>query len=124
MEVLRHKTDGVERIDGQARRMTMAAKAYLVVRAVVADAADREAFDRWYATEHLPDALKAFNALNAWRAWSRTDPAVHCAFYAFDSVQAVEAITTSPAIKALIAEFDARWSTKVTRTREILAVAA
>lgn len=102
----------------------MAAKAYLVVRAVVADAADREAFDRWYATEHLPDALKAFNALNAWRAWSRTDPAVHCAFYAFDSVQAVEAITTSPAIKALIAEFDARWSTKVTRTREILAVAA
>jgi hypothetical protein len=124
MGVLRHKTDGVERIDGQARRMTMAAKAYLVVRAVVADAADREAFDRWYATEHLPDALKAFNALNAWRAWSRTDPAVHCAFYAFDSVQAVEAITTSPAIKALIAEFDARWSTKVTRTREILAVAA
>lgn len=102
----------------------MADKAYFVVRAVVPDAADRPAFDRWYATEHLPDAVKAFAARHAWRAWSRTDPAVHCAFYAFDSVAAAEAIATSPAIKALIAEFDARWGGKVTRTREILAVAA
>jgi hypothetical protein len=85
----------------------MADRAYLVVRAVVADPADRPAFD----------------PLHAWRAWSRTDPAVHCAFYAFDSVQSAEAITTSPAIKALITEFDARWGGKVTRTREILAVA-
>lgn len=102
----------------------MADKAYFVVRAVVPDAADRPAFDRWYATEHLPDAVRAFAARHAWRAWSRTDPAVHCAFYAFDSVAAAEAIATSPAIKALIAEFDARWGSKVTRTREILAVAA
>ena len=36
--------------------------AYLVVRAVVADPEDRAAFDHWYRTEHLPDALKAFNA--------------------------------------------------------------
>ena len=75
------------------------------------------------AAEHLPDAVKAFSAQHAWRAWSRTDPAVHCAFYTFDSVAAAEAIATSPAIKALIAEFDARWGSKVTRTREILAVA-
>jgi hypothetical protein len=102
----------------------MADQAYLVVRAVVADPADRSAFDRWYADEHLPDALKAFHALHAWRAWSRTDPAVHCAFYAFDSVASAEAITSSPAIKALIAAFDARWDGKVTRTREILDVAA
>lgn len=100
----------------------MADAAYLVVRAVVADAADRPAFDRWYRDEHLPDARKAFAAAHAWRAWSRTDPAVHCAFYAFDSVAAAEAITTSPAIKALIAEFDARWGAKVTRTRETLVV--
>jgi hypothetical protein len=97
--------------------------AYLVVRAVVADPADRPDFDRWYADHHLPDAQKAFSALHAWRAWSRSDPEVHVAFYAFDSVASVEAITASPAIKGLIAEFDARWGSKVTRSREILAVA-
>jgi hypothetical protein len=100
----------------------MTDRAHLVVRAVVADAADRPAFDRWYADEHLPDALAAFKARHAWRAWSRTDPAVHCAFYAFDSLAAAEAVTGSPEIAALIAEFDARWCNKVTRTREILAV--
>ena len=34
--------------------------ACLVVRAVVADPADRADFDHWYRTEHLPDALRAF----------------------------------------------------------------
>lgn len=102
----------------------MAAQAYLVVRATVPDAADRPAFDGWYQREHLPDAVKAFAATSAWRAWSRTDPAVHCAFYAFESVAAAEAITASPAIKALIAEFDAKWGGRVTRTREILAVSS
>lgn len=101
----------------------MTAQAYLVVRATVPDVADRAAFDQWYHNEHLPDAVKAFGAVSAWRAWSRTDPAAHCAYYGFDSVAAVEAISTSPAIKTLIAEFDARWGGKVTRTREILAVA-
>jgi hypothetical protein len=114
----------MKRGDGQARGKAMADRAYLVVRAVVADAADRAAFDRWYADEHLPDASKAFGALHAWRAWSRTDPTVHCAFYSFDSVETAEAITTLPAIKVLIAEFDARWGERVTRTREILAVSA
>jgi hypothetical protein len=102
----------------------MADRGYLVVRAVVADVADRAAFDRWYADEHLPAAMKAFGALHAWRAWSRADPSMHCAFYSFDSVESAEAITTSAAIKAPVAEFDARWGGKVTRTREILAVAA
>ncbi len=36
--------------------------ALLMVRAELADAADRPAFDRWYETEHLPDALKVFQA--------------------------------------------------------------
>jgi hypothetical protein len=102
----------------------MAGRGYLVVRAVVADPADRAAFDRWYADEHLPDAMKAFGALHAWRAWRRTDPSVHCAFYSFDSVESAETITTSAAIKALVAEFDSRWGDKMTRTREILAVVA
>ncbi len=34
--------------------------AYFVVRATVTDAGKRAAFDKWYETEHLPDAVKAF----------------------------------------------------------------
>ncbi len=79
-------------------------------------------FDTWYRTEHLPDAVKAFGARRGWRAWSRTDPSVHHAFYEFPDVAAAEAVNTSPAIRALVAEFDARWGTRVTRTREILEI--
>ena len=100
----------------------MPGKAYLVVRAVVAEA-DRRDFDLWYRTEHLPDALKAFAAQRAWRGWSRTDPSLHFAFYQFADLAAAEAIGSSPAIRTLIAEFDARWGTRVTRTREVIEVA-
>jgi hypothetical protein len=100
------------------------ASAYLVVRAVVADAADRAAFDRWYRDEHLPDAVKAFGARRAWRGWSTLDPAVHTAFYQFDSIAAVHAIGESAAIKTLIAEFDRCWDTRVTRTRDVVEVAS
>ena len=96
--------------------------AYLVVRAVVSEP-DRRDFDHWYHTEHLPDALRAFAANKAWRGWSRTDPSVHLAFYRFADVAAAEAIAGSPAIRKLIAEFDARWGRRVTRTREVIEVA-
>jgi hypothetical protein len=95
--------------------------AYFVVRAVVAEA-DRRDFDAWYCIEHLPDAKRAFGALHAWRAWSRTDPSVHYAFYQFPTVDAAQAVNTSPAIHALVAEFDKRWGTRVTRAREIIEV--
>ena len=49
----------------------MSGTAWLVVRAVVAEA-DRRDFDHWYRTEHLPDALQAFAAIRAWRGWSRS----------------------------------------------------
>ena len=96
--------------------------AYLVVRAVVAEA-DRPAFDQWYRTQHLPDAIKAFAAQEGWRGWSRTDPSVHYAFYRFPDAAAAEAISSSPTIRTLIAEFDARWGKRVTRTREIIEIA-
>ena len=95
--------------------------AYFVVRAVVPEA-DRPAFDEWYRTEHLPDAAKAFAAQAAWRAWSRTDPSVHYAYYRFADAAGAEAVSTSPAIGKLVAEFDARWGTRVTRTREIIEI--
>ena len=94
-----------------------------MVRAVVADPGDRAAFDAWYRQEHLPDAVKAFSANAAWRGWSSTDPSIHCAFYQFESLDRLDAIMSGPAIKALVAEFDRCWLGRVTRTREILAVA-
>jgi len=96
--------------------------AWLVVRAVVSEP-DRRDFDHWYRTEHLPDAVRAFAATEAWRGWSRTDPSVHLAFYRFADLAAAEAIADSPALRKLIAEFDARWGTRVTRTREIIEAA-
>jgi hypothetical protein len=100
----------------------MPGNAYLVVRAEVAEA-DRRDFDDWYRTEHLPDAKQAFAAQRAWRGWSRTNPSLHYAYYQFADVTAADAIGSSPAIRALIAEFDARWGTRVTRSREVIEVA-
>jgi len=99
------------------------AGAWLVVRATVADAADRARFDQWYRDEHLPDAVKAFGVRTAWRGWSQQDPAVHCAHYRFDSLDALNAVMNGPIIRDLVAEFDRVWGTRVIRTREVLAVA-
>ncbi|WP_428487057.1 hypothetical protein [Rhodopila sp.] len=95
----------------------------MVVRAVVADRADRALFDHWYHMEHLPDALRAFNALSAMRGWSMTDPSVHIAFYRFGSLATAQAIADSRAIKDLIAEFDRVWGSRVVRSRDILSIA-
>jgi hypothetical protein len=97
-------------------------KAYLVVRAVVADATARADFDKWYSAEHLPDAVKAFAASRGWRCWSCTDPGVHYAFYEFSNPEAAQRATGSDAIRALVAEFDRAFPT-VNRTREIIEVA-
>lgn len=94
----------------------------LIVRASLADIADRNKFDRWYETEHLPDALKAFKARRAWRGWSQTNPLVHFAFYEFASVAEAQAIHSSPALTALIAEFDRTWGRRVARTREVIEI--
>jgi len=99
----------------------MPGNAYLVVRAEVAEA-DRRDFDEWYRAEHLPDAKRAFAAQRAWRGWSRTNPSLHYAYYQFADVAAAQAVGDSPAIRTLIAEFDARWGTRVKRTREVVEV--
>src|SRR5437868_1651098 len=78
-------------------------------------------FEEWYATEHLPWALRVFEARRAWRCWSHStpggDPAVHVAFYEFDSVEAAQATQTAEATKALVADFDRVWAGRVTRRR-------
>ena len=94
--------------------------ALFIVRAQVVDPAVKDAFDRWYQDEHLPDAVKAFKARRAWRGWSDMDGSVHYAFYEFDDAARARAIPGSAAIKALIAEFDRAWGDKVKRTRDIV----
>lgn len=98
----------------------MGNRAVFMVRAVVADPADRPGFDRWYAEEHLPDAHRMFGALSARRGWSLADPSVHFAFYEFDDVAAMRAATASPALTELVAEFDRVWGSRVTRSREMI----
>ncbi|MDO9708843.1 hypothetical protein [Paracraurococcus lichenis] len=97
--------------------------AWLMVRAVVAEPADRPRFDRWYETEHLRDAREALGALRAWRCWSRLDPSIHFAFYEFADAARAEAVLASSGMRALVEEFDRVWDTRVTRTREVLELA-
>ena len=95
--------------------------AYLLVRAEVPEA-DRDAFDHWYETEHLPDAKAAFGADSANRGWSDVTPGVHMALYTFASLDRARAIADSDEIKGLIAEFDRVWQGRVHRTREIVSI--
>ena len=92
------------------------------MRAQVVDASIKDAFDRWYETEHLPDAMKAFGAQRAWRGWSEVDPSMHYAVYEFDDIAKLHAIPGSAAMKALVAEFDRAWGKKVVRTRDSVEV--
>jgi hypothetical protein len=95
------------------------AKALFVVRATVADASRRAAFDDWYSREHLPDAVKSFGAEKAWRYWSLTDPALHHAIYQFADEDALDRATKGENINRLTADFNRDWP-EVTRTRELL----
>jgi hypothetical protein len=91
------------------------------VRAQV-DPSVKEAFDRWYQEEHLPDALVSFKARRAWRGWSALEPAVHYACYEFDNLAAAQAIVGSDGLKRLVADFDRTWGAKVTRSRDFIEI--
>lgn len=95
--------------------------AYLIVRAEVPKA-DRNAFDRWYEEEHLPEAKAAFKALSARRGWSDVTEGIHVAIYEFSDLAAARKIVASDDIKKLIAEFDHIWQGRVPRSREIIQV--
>ena len=94
--------------------------AHLVVRAEVPNEADRAPFDHWYATDHLPWAIRVFGARRGWRCWSRTDPQLHYAFYEFVNVDEARAATDPNSIAPLVADFDRVWGNRVARRREIL----
>jgi len=98
------------------------AKGYLVVRAEVPEEADRASFDHWYGSDHLPLAIRTFAAQRGWRCWSRSDPAVHYAFYEFAAVEQAQMLLGSERIKPLVADFDRVWGNRVVRRREILEI--
>ena len=98
------------------------AKGYVVVRAEVQDKTDRAPFDHWYATDHLPWAIRVFGARRGWRCWSRSDPAVHYAFYEFANLDEAQRATVAENIAPLVADFDRVWGNRVPRRREILEV--
>ena len=93
--------------------------AYLLVRASVTPE-DKDAFDHWYETDHLPAAHQAFGSQKAWRGWCDNSPEVHFAFYQFPTLAAAQALLHSDALKAQVADFDAAWGNRVSRTREIV----
>src|SRR3954462_990023 len=95
---------------------------FFVVRATVSDAARRPAFDAWYATEHMPDAVKSFGAEKAWRFWSLTDASLHQATYQFADKAALDRAVNGEDLKRLVADFNRDWP-DVTRTRELLVLA-
>ena len=82
------------------------APAFFVVRATVADPAQR----------------KAFGAAKAWRFWSLTDPATHQASYEFADQTALDRALGGTALKSLVADFDRAWP-GIPRSREILVLA-
>ncbi|KYK45304.1 hypothetical protein A1D31_35290 [Bradyrhizobium liaoningense] len=96
--------------------------AFFVVRATVPDASKRAAFDRWYETEHLSDAVKAFGVSKAWRFWSLDDPSLHQAMYQFDDEAKLNAMLKGDALQKLVADFNRDWP-DVKRARETLVLA-
>ena len=93
--------------------------AIFMVRAVV-DPALREKFDRWYAEDHLPWAIRVFKCERAWRCWSSLERNVHYAFYRFTDELSMDAALAGQDLKDLIADFDRAWPSGVTRSRDKL----
>jgi hypothetical protein len=98
----------------------MSGQAYFVVRAVVADESLRARFDHWYATDHLPWAIKVLGAEKAWRLWSDIDASVHVAVYRCADKDRLNAALQSEEFKALVADFNRAWPSGITRTRDVL----
>ena len=92
---------------------------HFIVRAVVAPQL-RDKFDHWYATDHLPWAIRVFKCEKAWRGWSALEEGVHYAVYQFADKASCDAALASDDFKALIAVFNKSWPEGVTRTRDVV----
>lgn len=83
------------------------------MRALVTDAAVAEAFNRWYNSEHVPEATRRFEGVRRVTRWrSMTEPGLFTTVYEFDEVASVERAIGSDAMRELVAEFDHLWSAR------------
>jgi hypothetical protein len=99
----------------------MQGTAFILIRSVVANPDDRETFDRWYGTDHLPLIFsKVPEVRNNWRFWSRSDPTVHYSLGEFPSMNDLQRAASSEGFKHVIADYDRTWGPRVTRTRDIM----
>lgn len=94
--------------------------AHLIVRSVVPDPQDRAAFDHWYGDDHMAEAIRIFSPSRCWRSWSEIDASVHYAFYEFETLEALRAMTSTEAFARMIADFTRTWDGKVTRERDFI----
>jgi hypothetical protein len=94
-------------------------KAYFMLRAEVANDADRAKFDQWYGGHHVPLAMAYFKAEKASRFWSRIEPAVHYAMYQFPDMATLRALVEAPAFKPLVEDFNQAWP-DVPRSRDLI----
>lgn len=91
----------------------------LAVRASV-DAGRGAEFNRWYDTEHLPDALRLFpGVIGAARYKVGIGDGSHhyIALYAFESAEQLQAALEGPGLKTLIKKYDAAVGSFSTRGR-------
>jgi hypothetical protein len=94
-------------------------KAYFMVRAQVANEADRARFDQWYGGHHVPLAMKYFEAEAGWRFWSRSDPSVHYAMYQLPDMATLRALVEAPGFKRLVDDFSQAWP-DIPRSRDLI----
>lgn len=94
--------------------------AHLIVRATVPNPDDRDAFDTWYAEDHMAAVIATFRPLRCWRLWSIVDAAVHYACYEFESLDHLSAMMETAAFANLVADFTGTWGGRVTRERDVV----
>lgn len=90
---------------------------YLQVVATIDASVNRDEFDEWYETVHLPQVIERLDAITGCRMWSLEDPNVHYALYKFESAEFMIKQVRSARMRDLVADFDARWGYRVTRRR-------
>ena len=98
----------------------MLGRVFILIRSVVANPDDREAFDRWYEKDHFPLIFSRLDVMQGTRFWSHSDPTVHYALMEFADISALRRAANSEGFKFLIADYDRAWGSRVTRTRDIV----
>jgi len=98
------------------------AKGWFLVRANVPDEKDRGPFDHWYATDHLPWAIKCFRLTTRLGLLEPQRSGSSLRLLRVRGCRPGQALIGSERIKPLIADFDRVWGDGVARRREVLEI--